>query len=73
MGAQRFGSLELCFIQVCLRGHSGGTTHLVVGFADNLNGDIGIGICPDSEKHEFEENHGETHENEHGTLGSTDT
>lgn len=74
MGAQRFGEFEVMFYSRCLQGHSGGTTHLAVGLADDLNGNIGIGICPGcSENHEFEESHGETHENEEGTLGNMDT
>lgn len=64
MGAQRFGELGVTFYSRCGQGRSGGTTYLAAGLADHLNGDIGIGTGG-SEKHEFEESHGETHENEH--------
>lgn len=55
-GAQRVGEVGAMFYSRCLWGHLGGTTHLAVGLADNLNADIGIGRCRGcSENHEFEE------------------
>lgn len=71
------GCLELCLICNVLCTHKwnysfGSWTCQAKAGADNLSGDIDIGICISSENHEFEERYGEIHEDEHRSLGSFD-